>query len=824
MDHAASRPPSPGPHDRGAPLLVAHRRRAASSNHPHPTEPVALTVVVVFYNMAPGGPPHAPLAQPLVPARHRGPRLRGHRGRQRLRTRSSASTRRRGRAPTVPSSASSTSATSADPSPTVALNAGIAEARGEHLALMIDGAHVLTPACCTTACSRLTAYEPAVVATQQWYVGPGQQGETLQQRATTRTPRTGSSTASSGPPTATACSRSATSSASATGSTASSRATACSCPASCSSRSAASTTASPCPAAATPTSTCSSGSALAPGRRRRRASSARARFHQFHGGTTTNVADAADRRERVASYGEHFRELRGPRPPRPRSSRSSSSGRWTPRPPGAPARAGALAAFERLPRPGRPRHRAPRRMPVADELKLAAIEAVWDSQAWREATWLGHRVNRFPTDLHCYQELIVARSARRGRAWPATTTGSAGGRLFVASILDQLGHGRVVAVGRGDVGPTARTTRGSTHVAGAPEDPPRSRPRSPRSSGDEPAPWCSSASGGIDGWSRPSSTTPRWCRSVATSWSRTPWSTAARSARLRPGPHEAVVELLAPPPRLRARPRPRALHGDVQPERLPPSHGAAVTADHARSEPTRFFFVHLQKTAGTALFRRLRHHFGPDAVYPTPAYQGTLEATLDVDLLVERFAGPARPDPGGHRALPAVHHGAARRRLRPPSPSCGTRSSGRCRSCATSGRCRPQFAERHARGGLRRPAVPRRPAAEPHGEDAVAHRRRDDRRRPHPGRRRRGAPRAGADEPRRAHRRDGGAGALRRLLRRAVGTLRLGPGRAARRQPDHPGRGARSAAPADRRRQRDGCRALSVRCRHGACRPASRRT
>jgi hypothetical protein len=52
----------------------------------------------------------------------------------------------------------------------------------------------------------------------------------------------------------------------------------------------------------------------------------------------------------------------------------------------------------------------------------------------------------------------------------------------------------------------------------------------------------------------------------------------------------------------------------------------------------RFFFVHLQKTAGTTLFRRLKNHFGADAVYPTPMYQGDVEATLDVDLLVERFA------------------------------------------------------------------------------------------------------------------------------------------------------------------------------------------
>jgi hypothetical protein len=56
------------------------------------------------------------------------------------------------------------------------------------------------------------------------------------------------------------------------------------------------------------------------------------------------------------------------------------------------------------------------------------------------------------------------------------------------------------------------------------------------------------------------------------------------------------------------------------------------------AEPQRYFFVHLQKTAGTALFRRLRHHFGVAAVYPMPQYQGTPEAVLDVELLAERFS------------------------------------------------------------------------------------------------------------------------------------------------------------------------------------------
>jgi hypothetical protein len=52
----------------------------------------------------------------------------------------------------------------------------------------------------------------------------------------------------------------------------------------------------------------------------------------------------------------------------------------------------------------------------------------------------------------------------------------------------------------------------------------------------------------------------------------------------------------------------------------------------------RFFFVHLQKTAGTTLFRRLKQQFGAEAVYPMPQYQGNVEATLDVGLLAARFA------------------------------------------------------------------------------------------------------------------------------------------------------------------------------------------
>ena len=67
----------------------------------------------------------------------------------------------------------------ATPSPTGALNRGIAVARGTSIALMIDGAHVLTPGVLRFGVLGLRAHEPAVVAVQQWYVGPGQQPDVV---------------------------------------------------------------------------------------------------------------------------------------------------------------------------------------------------------------------------------------------------------------------------------------------------------------------------------------------------------------------------------------------------------------------------------------------------------------------------------------------------------------------------------------------------------------------------------------------------------------------------------------------------------------------
>ena len=55
------------------------------------------------------------------------------------------------------------------------------------------------------------------------------------------------------------------------------------------------------------------------------------------------------------------------------------------------------------------------------------------------------------------------------------------------------------------------------------------------------------------------------------------------------------------------------------------------------TEPRRWFFVHIQKTAGTALWRRLKNQFDPAAVYPGPGDGEPPRTVLSVDHLLERW-------------------------------------------------------------------------------------------------------------------------------------------------------------------------------------------
>jgi glycosyltransferase involved in cell wall biosynthesis len=64
-------------------------------------------------------------------------------------------------------------------SPALAINSGLEAAAGEVVCLMIDGAHILTPGVFRMALSAYKAFEDAVVAIRYFYLGIGEQTETV---------------------------------------------------------------------------------------------------------------------------------------------------------------------------------------------------------------------------------------------------------------------------------------------------------------------------------------------------------------------------------------------------------------------------------------------------------------------------------------------------------------------------------------------------------------------------------------------------------------------------------------------------------------------
>ncbi len=331
----------------------------------------------------------------------------------------------------------------ADPSPTKALNAGIAQSVGTSLALMIDGAHVVTPGVVHYGMAGLATYGPAVVSTRQWYLGPGQQGDAMRDgydepyedelfekiawpadgyRLFEIGHFIGDGDWFDG----------------------------------------------------TWESNClfvsrklleqvggfDEGFAMAGGGYtnlelyERLASSPDAQvvtiigegsFHQLHGGTTTNLASPAERRERVFAYGDHYAELRGRRfashekPVQFVGAFHTESARRT------RSRRMTATAFAVDPAREAPDAQELSPRPVADELKHAFVEAYWQSQAWRRTRWLGRTLANAPADLVTYQEILDEVQPD----WIIETgTGNGGRAAFLASICDLEDRGRIVSVDR----------------------------------------------------------------------------------------------------------------------------------------------------------------------------------------------------------------------------------------------------------------------------------------------------------------------------------------------------------------------------------------
>ena len=328
----------------------------------------------------------------------------------------------------------------ASSSPADALNHGLELARGRAVGMMIDGAHVLTPGVLHYAMAGLSTYAPAVVSTQQWYVGPGEQNEGVSKGydeafedrlfEQIEWPVDGYELFHIGHfighrdwfdgQWESNC-------------------------------------------VFVPRALLDQLGAMdrnfnAPGGGfanldffERMVTSPRIKlvtmlgegsFHQVHGGTTTNAPDSTDRLDVIDSYRDQYAEIRGrvfKAPPKtvhyvgalPDSARRTK-----------PRRMGAPEYFERAHiegtdgRPATP-------IPVPDELRMSFIDAFWRSKDWQQTPWLGRWTAKTPNDLMAYQELIV----RVRPDWIVETGTGGGGRAwFLATICDLVDHGRVVSI------------------------------------------------------------------------------------------------------------------------------------------------------------------------------------------------------------------------------------------------------------------------------------------------------------------------------------------------------------------------------------------
>ena len=350
-------------------------------------------------------------------------------------------------------------------SPTVALNLGIEQSRGRNIALMVDGAHVLSPGVLANGLVGLDAYAPAVVATQQFYVGPGQQPDAV--RNGYDQPREDELFDLIEWPSdgyrlfevshfigerdwfdgiiETNC---------------------LIAPRSLLEQVGGFDDAFDMPGggytnlevferlAASPDVTLVS--MLGEGS-----------FHQVHGGTTTNDADVDNRRAKTFAYGEHYQELRGRllRGPVGRvhyvgAFPTATSCRTRSRRMVAPA-------FAKQREVGGPDGKPTSAETIPDDLKLAFIEAYWNSLAWKQLQWLGHPVEATPTDLLSYQEVL----ALVRPDWVIETgTGNGGRALFLASVCELLGHGQVISIDARQPDPAPAHPRLTTIATAADSD------------------------------------------------------------------------------------------------------------------------------------------------------------------------------------------------------------------------------------------------------------------------------------------------------------------------------------------------------------------
>ncbi|MGZ4716432.1 MAG: CmcI family methyltransferase [Acidimicrobiales bacterium] len=328
----------------------------------------------------------------------------------------------------------------ANPSPVFALNEGVARSVGSTVALMIDGAHVLTPGVLHYGMLGIRQYEPAIVTTQQWYVGPGQQPEAMaagydqdfedQLFERIEWPANGYRLFDIGhfiggrdwfdgiwESNCVFVPRSVLEQ-----------------------------------VGAFDESFAIAGGGYANLELYERLGSTagvheatilgEGSFHQVHGGTTTNVSDVDDRRERIAVYAGQYADMRG-KGFRGPNKQMHYVGTMFPEAVRTRSRRKTAPEFFRKLDPADPDGRPQSPEPIPEDLEVGYTEAYWRHLGWKKTSWLGRRVAHSPGDMISYQEII--HEVRPD--WIIDLRSGDGGRaMFLASICSLVEHGRVLSI------------------------------------------------------------------------------------------------------------------------------------------------------------------------------------------------------------------------------------------------------------------------------------------------------------------------------------------------------------------------------------------
>ena len=111
-------------------------------------------------------------------------------------------------------------------------------------------------------------------------------------------------------------------------------------------------------------------------------------------------------------------------------------------------------------------------LPEADRETIDAFHRLY-YQTWRtgkgtiDLSWFGHRTLKCPFDLWTYQEIIVD---TRPDVIVESGTAFGGSALYLATVLDALGHGRILSIDTEKRGKPPRHPR-IEYVSGSSVDP-----------------------------------------------------------------------------------------------------------------------------------------------------------------------------------------------------------------------------------------------------------------------------------------------------------------------------------------------------------------